>query len=102
MTLVIFFNMTKTIYISHRSKLDLKKTRAAIQTVFLGLKERYDIDGQWKSDKLLTISGPSVSGLVDISDLNDVTISVSLGAMLTPFSMLIKNQIREEFSRVFA
>lgn len=81
---------------SHRSKLDLEKTKAALQTVLQGLKERYGIDGQWESDKLLTISGPSVSGMVGISNDNEVTISASLGVMLTPFASLIENHIREE------
>ena len=89
--------MARTISVSHRSQLDLEKTRAALQTVFLGLKDRYGIDGHWASAKLLSISGPGIKGSVVISDRNDVTISVSLGSMLAPFAMLIENHIREEF-----
>ena len=88
--------MARTISISHRSKLDLEKTKSALQGVFLSLKERYGIEGEWKSDRILNISGPSVSGVVLISDSNIVTISVSLGPMLTIFAALIENQIQEE------
>jgi len=89
--------MARTISVSHRSSLDLEETTAALKAVLSSLEERYGIESEWKSERLLTISGPSVIGIVEISAINEVTISVSLGAMLSPFAMLIENHIREEF-----
>jgi putative polyhydroxyalkanoate system protein len=88
--------MARTISVSHRSTLDLEEIRTALRGVLQGLKDRYEIEGEWKSDRILTISGPSVSGMVHISDNKAVTISVSLGAMLAPFASLIENHIKGE------
>lgn len=91
--------MAKTISISHKSTLDQDQTRAALQTVFLGLKDRYGVDGQWKSDKLFVLSGDGFEGSVSLLDNKVIEISLSLGVALMMFSSLIENEIKSQLAK---
>lgn len=93
--------MAKTISISHQSSLPLGQTREALQTVFLGLKARYGVDGHWKSDKLFILSGPDIEGRVSLLDSASsvVKIDLSLGAALMMFSAVIESEIKSQLKR---
>jgi len=86
--------MAKTISISHKSALGLDKTREALQTALIGLKERYSVEGHWKSEKLLVLSGPGIEGSVSLLEDATVEISISLGVAIMMFSAVIENEIR--------
>lgn len=91
--------MAKTLYIFQQSTLDQASTRKALNETINNLKDRYGISGEWKSERLLAITGQGVSGMIDISSKGEIVISVSLGTLLSPFAPMIENQIIDQLAK---
>jgi putative polyhydroxyalkanoate system protein len=76
-----------TISITRKHALSRKKARAAAEKIAKDLNKRYDLDYEWKGERI-EFERTGVSGHMSVGN-DRIALEVSLGWLLTPLRPLI-------------
>lgn len=84
--------MTQHIQIAQKTTKSAPEFRKAVDEAFVTITEMYNVTGAWESGTLYSLSGASIEGFVMLVD-GYVEVSLTLGALLVPFSKTIESMV---------